>query len=198
MRKLKRPTDGDFESYYYRMPYLIRKAKFADLNSLVEMARISFVQAFTNGNKIENINSYLEEAFTEEQFAEEMENPSSVFFLLEVDGELVGYSKVNFVPAQTDLQDNSSLEVARLYLLEKCVGLGFGKILLDHAINFAKLNRKKYLWLGVWEKNIRAIKFYEKNGLSIFSSHPFPFGDEIQTDFLMRINFSNKVLLTHS
>ena len=171
------------------MPYLIRKANFADLNSLVEMARIAFFQAFTEGNKIENVNTYLEEAFTEEQFAEEMENPASVFFLLIVDGVLAGYAKVNFVPAQTDLHDNSSLEVARLYLLEKYIGSGLGKILLDHTINFAKLNRKKYLWLGVWEKNNRAIKFYEKNGLSIFSSHPFPFGDEVQTDFLMRIDF---------
>lgn len=171
------------------MPYLIRKANFADLSSLLEMARIAFIQAFTEGNKIENVNAYLEEAFTEEQFAEEMENPASVFFLLEVDGDLAGYAKVNFVPAQTDLHDNSSLEVARLYLLEKYIGLGLGKILLTHTINFARLNKKKYLWLGVWEKNIRAIKFYEKNGLSIFSSHPFPFGDELQTDFLMRMDF---------
>lgn len=171
------------------MPYLIRKANFADLNSLVEMARIAFVQAFTEGNKIENLNAYLEEAFTEEQFTEEMESPASVFFLLEVDGELAGYAKVNFVPAQTDLYDNSSLEVARLYLLEEYVGLGLGKILLNHTINFAKLNKKKYLWLGVWEKNVRAIKFYEKNGLNVFSSHLFPFGDEVQTDFLMRLNF---------
>lgn len=171
------------------MSYLIRKANFADLSPLVEMARVSFVEAFTEGNKIENVNSYLEEAFTEEQFMDEMENPASVFFLLEVDGALAGYAKVNFVPAQTDLHDNSSLEVARLYLLRKYIGLGLGKILLNHTINFAKLNRKKYLWLGVWEKNIRAIKFYEKNGLSIFSSHPFPFGDEVQTDFLMRMDF---------
>ncbi|SFB44576.1 GNAT family N-acetyltransferase [Algoriphagus aquimarinus] len=171
------------------MPYLIRKANYADLNSLVEMARTSFVQAFTEGNKTENVNAYLEEAFTEEQFTEELENPASVFFLLEVDGDLAGYAKVNFVPAQTDLHDNSSLEVARLYLLEKYIGMGLGKVLLNHTINFAKLNRKKYLWLGVWEKNKRAIKFYEKHGLSIFSSHPFPFGDELQTDFLMKIAF---------
>ncbi|PZX51106.1 hypothetical protein LV84_03864 [Algoriphagus ratkowskyi] len=171
------------------MPYLIRKANFADLNSLLEMARTAFVQAFTEGNKLENINAYLEEAFTEEQFIEEMESPASVFFLLEIDGVLAGYAKVNFVPAQTDLQDNSSLEVARLYLLDQYVGAGYGKILLNHTINFAKLNRKKYLWLGVWEKNIRAIKFYEKNGLNVFSSHPFPFGNELQTDFLMRIDF---------
>ena len=50
------------------MPYLIRKANYADLNSLVEMARTSFVEAFTEGNKTENVNAYLEEAFTEEQF----------------------------------------------------------------------------------------------------------------------------------
>ena len=171
------------------MPYLIRKANYNDLIALLDVARESFVQAFTEGNKLENVNAYLEEAFTEEQFAEELENPASLFFLLEVDGDLAGYAKVNFVSAQTDLYDKSSLEVARLYLLEQYVGFGYGKILLTHTINFAKLNKKKYLWLGVWEKNTRAIKFYEKNGLNVFSSHPFPFGDELQTYFLMKIEF---------
>ena len=46
----------------------------------------------------------------------------------------------------------------------------------------------EYLWLGVWEKNEKAIRFYEKNNFKIFSSHEFKMGDEIQTDFLMKLN----------
>ncbi|HSF53681.1 MAG TPA: GNAT family N-acetyltransferase [Algoriphagus sp.] len=167
----------------------IRQAQPQDLGDLLHMARTAFLQAFTAGNKPENVTAYLNEAFTMDQFEKEMENPASRFMVAELAGEIIGYVKVNEVPAQTDLHDPDSLEISRLYVLEDFLGLGVGKILLVHAIDFAKQNQKKYLWLGVWEKNARAIRFYEKNGLRIFGSHPFPFGDEIQTDYLMRIDF---------
>ncbi|GMQ30562.1 GNAT family N-acetyltransferase [Algoriphagus confluentis] len=167
----------------------IRKAIPSDLADLLHMARTAFLQAFTAGNKPENVEAYLAEAFTLNQFEKELANPASTFFVAELEGEIIGYTKVNQVPAQTDIHDPESLEIARLYVLEEHLGSGFGKRLLDTAIDFAKQNQKKYLWLGVWEHNPRAIRFYEKNGLRIFGSHPFPFGDEIQTDYLMRIDF---------
>lgn len=166
----------------------IRKAKSEDLGDLLHMARTAFLQAFTAGNKPENVTAYLNEAFTLERFEREMSESASDFFVSEKAGEIIGYVKVNQVPTQTDVHDPDSLEISRLYVLEDFLGLGVGKDLLDFALDFAKQNRKKYLWLGVWEHNARAIRFYEKNGLRIFGSHPFPFGDEIQTDFLMRID----------
>ncbi|MFN3997736.1 N-acetyltransferase family protein [Algoriphagus sp.] len=166
----------------------IRKATSEDLGDLLHVARTSFLQEFTTGNKPENVQAYLNEAFTLEQFEKELDNPSSIFFVAEKAGEIIGYTKVNQVPAQTDIHDPDSLEIARLYVLEEHLGSGLGRRLLDTAIDFAKQNEKKYLWLGVWEMNARAIRFYEKNGLRIFGSHPFPFGDEIQTDFLMRLD----------
>ena len=168
---------------------IIRKAEKSDLSNLIYLARTAFLQAFSAGNKPENVQAYLGEAFTLEQFEKEMLEPASKFFVAEKSGELIGYTKVNQVPAQTDVHDPESLEIARLYVLEDHLGSGVGKKLLDTAIDFAKQNHKKYLWLGVWEMNARAIRFYEKNGLRIFGSHPFPFGDEIQTDYLMRIDF---------
>jgi ribosomal protein S18 acetylase RimI-like enzyme len=166
----------------------IRKAMPEDLADLLYMARTAFLQAFTAGNKPENVTAYLNEAFTLEQFEKEMMETASTFFVAEKDGEIVGYAKVNLVPAQTDIHDPESLEVSRLYVLEEHLGSGLGKRLLETAIDFAKQNHKSYLWLGVWEHNARAIRFYEKNGLRIFGSHPFPFGDEIQTDYLMKID----------
>ncbi len=168
---------------------MIRKALTQDLGDLVHMARTAFLQAFTAGNKPENVSAYLEEAFTPGQLEIEMANPASTFFVAENGDEIVGYLKVNQTPAQTDIQDPESLEISRLYILEEHLGSGLGKKLLDTAIDFAKQNGKKYLWLGVWEHNARAIRFYEKNGLRKFGSHPFPFGDEVQTDYLMRIDF---------
>ena len=165
----------------------LREADFADLASLLDVAQTSFVQAFTEGNKPENVQAYLSQAFTQVQLEKEWRNPASTFLLASLEGKLVGYTKVNLAAAQTDVQDPDSLEVARLYTLEEVWGRGVGQFLLDAALAFAKEKGKTYVWLGVWEHNARAIRFYEKNGFKTFGSHPFPFGDEIQNDWLMRV-----------
>jgi ribosomal protein S18 acetylase RimI-like enzyme len=166
--------------------YRILKSEVSDLSELLEVARKAFIQAFTANNKPENVKAYLDEAFTLDQFREEYQNEGSTFFKLVSGTQIIGYTKVNLTPAQTDVHDPESLEIARLYLLDEFIGLGLGKMLLEQAIDFAKEKQKKYIWLGVWEHNPRAISFYERNGFEKFSSHPFPFGDEVQTDWLMR------------
>lgn len=168
---------------------IMRKATQTDLGDLLHMARTAFLQAFTANNKPENVAAYLVEAFTLAQFEKELAHPASTFFVAELEGEIIAYTKVNLVPAQTDVHDPDSLEIARLYVLEEHLGSGLGKKLLHTAIAFAKQQQKKYLWLGVWEHNTRAIRFYEKNGFRKFGCHPFPFGDEIQNDWLMRLDF---------
>jgi len=165
----------------------LRKANLSDLPELLALARTSFLQAFTAGNKPENVQAYLAEAFTVERLTHEMQEPASTFIVASLEGKLVGYTKLNLAEAQADVQDPASVEVARLYPLEEVWGTGLGQLLLDAAIAFAKQEGKTWLWLGVWEHNARAIRFYEKNGLRIFGSHPFPFGDEIQNDWLMRM-----------
>ena len=165
----------------------LREAEFADLASLLDIAQTSFVQAFTEGNKPENVQAYLSQAFTLVQLEKEWRNPASIFLQVSLAGKLVGYTKVNLADAQTDVQDPESLEVARLYTLKEVWGMGVGQFLLDAALDFAKVKGMTYVWLGVWEHNARAIRFYEKNGFKTFGSHPFPFGDEIQNDWLMRV-----------
>jgi GNAT superfamily N-acetyltransferase len=165
----------------------LSEADFADLAPLLDLAQTSFVQAFTEGNKPENVQAYLSQAFTSVQLEIEWRNPASTFLLASLEGKLVGYTKVNLAAAQTDVQDPESLEVARLYTLEEVWGRGVGQFLLDAALAFAKEKGKTFVWLGVWEHNARAIRFYEKNGFKAFGSHPFPFGDEIQNDWLMRV-----------
>ena len=166
----------------------LRKANLSDLPELLVLAQTSFLQAFTAGNKLENVQAYLAEAFTESKLTQEMQEPASTFIVASLEGELVGYTKLNLSAAQADVQDPATVEVARLYTLEKAWGTGLGQQLLDAALAFGRQEGKSWLWLGVWEHNARAIRFYEKNGLRIFGSHPFPFGDEIQTDWLMRVD----------
>ena len=164
----------------------LRQATLTDLPELLILAQTSFLQAFTEGNKIENVQAYLSEAFTEEKLTQELLESASTFFVASLGGKLVGYTKLNLAEAQTDLQEATAVEVARLYTLEEVWGKGLGKQLLEKAVLFAQEKGKTWIWLGVWEHNSRAIRFYEKNGFRPFGSHPFPFGDEVQNDWLMR------------
>lgn len=65
-------------------------------------------------------------------------------------------------------------------------GKKVGQILYKKALEIALLQNKAYLWLGVWEENSKAIRFYEKNGFVAFDKHIFKFGEDEQTDVMMK------------
>ena len=65
-------------------------------------------------------------------------------------------------------------------------GQGIGAQLFDFAWQVAEERSMKYVWLGVWEESIDAIRFYERQGFSAFSQHSFLLGQDLQTDILMR------------
>ena len=58
---------------------------------------------------------------------------------------------------------------------------------MDECIAIAKAKNRDYIWLGVWERNFKAIKFYERFGFKKFGEHEFVLGDDVQTDWLMAL-----------
>lgn len=157
-----------------------------DVTVLQDIAIETFKDAYEHLNTMDNFNSYLEEAFSLEKLQSELTNPLSAFFFLFVNEILVGYFKVNENEAQTDIKDALSLELERIYIKREYQGQGFGKILIHKAIDLANLKDKDYIWLGVWEKNTRAVKFYKSCGFQKTNTHIFVMGDESQTDFIMK------------
>jgi ribosomal protein S18 acetylase RimI-like enzyme len=103
-----------------------------------------------------------------------------------MDEKIIGYLKVNFGKAQTDFKEDDSIEIERVYVVVEFHGKEVGKKLLDKAIEISREQNAKSVWLGVWEKNYKAIRFYHKNGFVEFGKHPFILGDDIQTDILMK------------
>lgn len=95
--------------------------------------------------------------------------------------------KVNFGNVQTELKDNSALEIERIYVLKDYHGKKIGQKLYEKAIEIAKEKDAKYIWLGVWEENHRAINFYQKNGFEVFDKHIFVLGNDEQTDIMMKL-----------
>ena len=169
----------------------IRKAEFGDLETLLKLAKNTFIATYAHLNDPINFQQYLDKSFVQETFQNEFETPKSEFYILEIKKELVAYIKLNIGYADGGLEEEDSIELERIYIKQTFQGNGYGKLLIDHAVKVGKKNGMKVLWLGVWEKNLKAIKFYEKCGFHIFGTHIFTIGKEDQTDFLMRLDIEN-------
>jgi ribosomal protein S18 acetylase RimI-like enzyme len=170
------------------METFIRKCIESDLATLCSISYETYKDTFSDQNSQENMYKYLSKAFGIVKIRTELLNNGSSFYFLYADKILAGYFKINEHIAQTDMHDTLSLELERIYLKKEFQGKGFGKIMLDYAVDIAKQNHKSYIWLGVWEKNRNAIQFYTKNGFTPFATHPFIMGNEEQTDLLMKKN----------
>jgi len=165
----------------------IKKIGVPDIEQLQVIGRQTFFETFADGNTEENMQKYLEEGFTVDKLTSELTNPNSEFYFALFDTKVIGYLKINFGQAQTELKDKKALEIERIYVLKKFHGKKVGQILYDTAFKIAKQTGANYLWLGVWEKNPRAINFYKKNGFVEFDKHIFKLGDDEQTDIMMKL-----------
>ncbi|KZE75714.1 GNAT family acetyltransferase [Paenibacillus elgii] len=167
------------------MTITIKKCTLEDVRKLQEISYETFNETFKDQNSPENMNAYLERAFTLNQLEKELSNSSSQFFFVYVDHEVAGYLKVNVNDAQSEEMGDESLEIERFYIKKNFQKHGLGKYLLNQAIEIAMECNKKQIWLGVWERNENAIAFYEKMGFVQTGAHSFYMGDEEQIDFIM-------------
>lgn len=131
---------------------------------------------------------YLDEYFSVEKLTAEFNNKNSEFYFATFDSNVIGYLKLNFGQAQTELQDEKALEIERIYVIKEFHGKDVGQLLYDKALQIARQKIVEYIWLGVWEENRRAINFYTKNGFVEFDKHIFKLGNEVQTDKMMKLS----------
>ncbi|MFD1953457.1 GNAT family N-acetyltransferase [Paenibacillus thailandensis] len=167
------------------MTVTIKKCSREDLQILQTISIETFSDTFKDQNSPENMKAYLDKAFNAKQLEKELSNISSEFYFIFVNEEIAGYLKVNMNDAQSEKMGDESLEIERIYIRNKFQGKGLGKNLFDKAMEIAIKQNKRMIWLGVWEKNAKAIAFYKKLGFVQKGAHSFYMGDEEQTDFIM-------------
>lgn len=164
----------------------IRGVTLNDIEQLQVIGRETFSETFSSSNTKENIAKYLEDGFSIEKLTEELNNEHSEFYFAVIDDKVVGYLKLNFGRSQTELQGSISLEIERIYVLQQYHGKKVGQVLYEKSMQVAEDKKVNYVWLGVWEENPRAIRFYQKNGFVEFDKHIFRLGNDEQTDIMMK------------
>jgi GNAT superfamily N-acetyltransferase len=167
------------------MEVRITTATAGDISLLTALGRVTFEQTFARDNTVSDMQQYLMQNFNEARITEELADPSSNFILAFVEDEPAGYAKIKESRIPPGVSDTPALEIERIYARQEFLGKKIGKALMEYCLAFAVDNGYEMVWLGVWEKNHRAIQFYEKWGFTVFGSHLFMLGSDAQTDLLM-------------
>jgi ribosomal protein S18 acetylase RimI-like enzyme len=163
-----------------------RQAGLPDALVLQQVARQSFYESFAEQNTDEDMQQYLDGHFNLAQVEAELRDPRHIFILAYAGEQAVGYTKLRHVPPPEELGNSRALEMERLYVLKAFHDQKVGALLMQQGIAYAKQQAFQVLWLGVWEHNARAIRFYERWGFETFGSHLFILGNDEQTDLLMK------------
>ena len=169
----------------------IEKVLAEEIELLQKFSWQTFNDSSSEFNTEENMLKTFNKDFSLEQITTEFYDRNSQFYFAKEKGNVIGYLKLNFGEAQTELKEASGMEIERIYVLKNYHGKAIGKILCEKAFSIAVELKLEYLWLGVWEKNERAINFYKKNGFVEFATHSFMLGDDNQTDIMMKLHLNN-------
>lgn len=166
----------------------IRQAGPADAKILTDLAYTTFWDAFAHHpkNAPEDLNHYMRQAFNLEQISAELEEGRNVFLIAEIEDETAGYAKIILDSIEPGISAERPVELSRLYSHQKHLGQGVGQSLMDACFERARRDGRDVMWLGVWEYNPRARRFYEKNGFRVVGRHVFQLGSDAQTDMLMQ------------
>jgi ribosomal protein S18 acetylase RimI-like enzyme len=166
----------------------IRVAQSEDAEMLTDLSYKTFWDAFHAHpkNAPEDLADYMRNAFNPEQTKRELSEENSIFLVAEIENEPVGYAKVMLGSREPEITGEKTIELNRLYSKQEFLGKGVGAKLMEECFRIAGKFGCDVMWLGVWEFNPRAQKFYEKYGFRKVGKHVFQLGSDAQIDLLMQ------------
>lgn len=164
---------------------LIRMATAADAEMLTELARRTFHEAFAPMNSPENMEAYMSQNFTQQKFSAQLADPRVIFLIAEIGATPVAFAKLYDGDFPDCVSGVAPVEIERFYVDRRFHGKGVAQSLMQACFDRASQSGHETVYLGVWEKNHRAIAFYRKCGFDVVGSHVFQMGDDAQNDLLM-------------
>lgn len=169
---------------------IIKRVTRGQLEALTYISRKTFTDAFTHLNNPDDQAAYLSDHLTNHSLATELNNANSEFYFVMEHAVPIAYFKLNTGDAQTELREDEGLEIERIYVLKDHQGKKLGHRLIEKIIEMAREKGKTYIWLGAWDKNTDALRFYKNNGFSVFDQHDFKIGSDIQTDLMLKLEIA--------
>jgi GNAT superfamily N-acetyltransferase len=173
---------------------VVRVATVSDFELLATIGKRAFSEAFARFNDPEDMKTYLETAFNPETIRQQLSDPEVVYFFATYDGVDAGYAKLKRNSTPKELPDSRCIQLERIYVLQSYLGKKVGKELMEKCLKTALSEHFEIFWLGVWQRNERAIKFYKKWGLEVIGFKQFIIGKEISEDFVMALKLKKLII----
>lgn len=169
-------TDGKIE---------IRTATKADAKLIRVLGAVTFFEAYFEQDDAHDLANYIHESFDLKKILSEIEDKNASFFIIYLDKHAVGYAKLRENSEAQGIKTENSIELQRIYIVERFFGKGVGEILLKYCLEVAGTRGFETIWLGVWEENKRAQKFYAKHGFKRVGELEYPYGETVGINFVL-------------
>jgi ribosomal protein S18 acetylase RimI-like enzyme len=153
-----------------------RIATPSDLSLLVTIGRRTFFDTFVGTCTDADMELFLDTSYAPQKVQAELEDPNSHFLILEDETGPIGYSRLLGISTE-------SVELVRFYMEQRAIGTGAAHHLMQDTLDLARQLQYQHIFLGVWENNFRAQKFYEKWGFLKSGEKVFMVGEDPQTDW---------------
>lgn len=167
---------------------VIRRADVSDAGILSTIGFQSFDEAFSDHpeNHPDDMRVYMDEAFSVSTISADLQEEKTIYLLAEYEREAAGYAKIKLDTREPCISGDKTIELCRLYALDKFIGKGIGKSLMLEFFKIAETENRDTAWLGVWEFNYRAQDFYKKFAFEKCGEHVFQLGSDPQIDWVMQ------------
>lgn len=159
-----------------------RRATPADAKALAEFAAKTFTDTYAAFNTPEDMRSYLDSSYGVEQQTRELTDPRMLTLLAVSGGRIIGYAQLRRKEVPACITQSDPVEIYRFYVDRTAHGTGVAARLMEESLAAAREMGGQHLWLGVWERNARAIAFYLKSGFTDVGTQHFKLGSDVQTD----------------
>ena len=193
---------------------VIQNAIAADADAIANLGAATFAANFGHSVPAEHLQSYLEEAYSPAAIVKDLADEKNQFFVArtaageEGKGQVVGFIQIKLATTEPCVPtDVPMCELHRIYVSLEYIGGGTGQLLMERGIQWARehllgsklmgrdgdvgdggVEEEKHragIWLGVWEENGKAVRFYQRWGFVQVGSHDFVTGNTRQTDWVM-------------
>jgi len=151
----------------------IVKGKIEHCELLVRISKKSFLDSHGKSASKEEIDTYVNKNFNKKAILNELANPDNIYYLIYHKNQIAGYSKIVFNVTNPNITHQNITKLERLYLAKEYYGQNIGAELFNFNMQLSKNNKQKGIWLAVWVKNQKAIKFYTKTGFKIIGNYDF-------------------------
>ena len=169
------------------MSVTIRSATADDVNILAALGTTTCYEAYFELDPSSDLADYCARIYSPENIRTEFNDPNSTYFIAEINDRAVGFAKLRENNRVDCLGDAHAIELQRIYVLERLKGQNVGKALITSCLDSAREKGYDTLWLGVWEKNMRAQRFYEKIGMNNIGTTDFSDGKNSFINFVYAI-----------